>query len=301
MGFISLSLRSFKFCPVSALWFGLWSCRFAQYFGCSSLLVVHSSDGRCWFAAEFSALSYLDGVLCCCRLWQQKGNRWPILLIINVVAETWPASKSTYVWSAWHGSSYMGAMMLIALVSQFFAPFSLSLVSHPESDGTSADVGVGGRIRILIPAGSFEARYTPARIIAKLIPTTFPYVRMQDFLRSRPGKPNQRKGQNEKSMNFAHFLWILPIFLRKASTIHIEFLFRNAPAKSSWTDLSSVWFAGATPDSLDSRQGNNLPLSSPWPCHLLNLSILPLVWLKSYLKLTQKWPCRPLSPLLSHF
>ena len=25
------------------------------------------------------------------------------------------------------------------------------------------------------------------------------------FLRSRPGKPNQRKGQNEKFMNFAHF------------------------------------------------------------------------------------------------
>ena len=36
-------------------------------------------------------------------------------------------------------------------------------------------------------------------------------------------------------------------FLRKTSTIHIELLFWNAPVKSSWTDLSSVWFAGATP------------------------------------------------------
>ena len=31
-------------------------------------------------------------------------------------------------------------------------------------------------------------------------------------------------------------------------SIHIELLFRNAPAKSSWTALSLVWFAGATPD-----------------------------------------------------
>ena len=36
--------------------------------------------------------------------------------------------------------------------------------------------------------------------------------------------------------------------LRKTSTIHIELLFRNAPAKSSWTDLSLVWSAGATSD-----------------------------------------------------
>ena len=34
----------------------------------------------------------------------------------------------------------------------------------------------------------------------------------------------------------------------KTSTIHIELLFRNAPVKSSWSDLSLVWFAGATPE-----------------------------------------------------
>ena len=39
-------------------------------------------------------------------------------------------------------------------------------------------------------------------------------------------------------------------FLRKTSTIHIELLFRNAPAKSSWTDLFLAWFAGATPESI---------------------------------------------------
>ena len=49
-------------------------------------------------------------------------------------------------------------------------------------------------------------------------------------------------------MNFAHFLWILVFFLGKTSTIHIE-LCSGMPlfVKSSWTDLSLVWFAGATP------------------------------------------------------
>ena len=51
--------------------------------------------------------------------------------------------------------------------------------------------------------------------------------------------------------------WISPIFvnsgvfLRNTSMIHIELLFRNAPAKSSWTDLSLVWFARATPEMYD--------------------------------------------------
>ena len=64
-------------------------------------------------------------------------------------------------------------------------------------------------------------------------------------IRGRPGKPNQRKGQNEKFMNFAYFLnefW--QFFLGTTSTIHIELLFRNAPVKSSCTDFSLVWFAG---------------------------------------------------------
>ena len=39
-------------------------------------------------------------------------------------------------------------------------------------------------------------------------------------------------------------------FLRKTSTIHIELLFRNAPARSSRTDLSLVCFAGATPPEI---------------------------------------------------
>ena len=67
-------------------------------------------------------------------------------------------------------------------------------------------------------------------------------------VRSRPGKPNQRKGQTKSSWISPIFLWTLVFFLGKTSTIHIELLFRNAPAKSSWTGLSLVWFAGVTPD-----------------------------------------------------
>ena len=49
--------------------------------------------------------------------------------------------------------------------------------------------------------------------------------------------------------------WISPIFVNSGvfpwenkHETHIELLFRNAPAKSSWTDLSLVWFASATPE-----------------------------------------------------
>ena len=87
-------------------------------------------------------------------------------------------------------------------------------------------------------------------------------------IRSRPGKPQPKKGPKRKVHEFRPFLWILVFFLRKTSTIHIEFLFRNAPAKSSWTDLSLVWFAGATPDkkcwnSLTKPGLENLYLKSP--------------------------------------
>ena len=53
------------------------------------------------------------------------------------------------------------------------------------------------------------------------------------FVRSRPSKPNQRKGQNEKFMNFAHFCEFWCFSLGNKHDSHIELLFRNAPAKSS--------------------------------------------------------------------
>ena len=51
-------------------------------------------------------------------------------------------------------------------------------------------------------------------------------------------------------MNFTHFCEFWCFFLRKTSTIHIEHVFRNAPAKSSRTDLSLVRLAGATPETI---------------------------------------------------
>ena len=54
----------------------------------------------------------------------------------------------------------------------------------------------------------------------------------KDF-RSRPGKPNQKKGQNEKFVNFAHFCQCLGCFSLGMQAIHIELLFKFAPGKSS--------------------------------------------------------------------
>ena len=80
-------------------------------------------------------------------------------------------------------------------------------------------------------------------------------------------KPN--KGPKRKAHEFRPFLWILVPFVRKTSTIHIELLFGNAPAKSPWTDLSLVWFAGDTPNSRDFGDINlrcRATLKSQWLC-----------------------------------
>ena len=62
------------------------------------------------------------------------------------------------------------------------------------------------------------------------------------IIRSRPGKPNQRKGQNEKFMNFAHFsceFWCF--FLRKTSTIHISNFCSGMPLRKVH-ELTFLWF-----------------------------------------------------------
>ena len=43
------------------------------------------------------------------------------------------------------------------------------------------------------------------------------------FFRSRPGKPNQRKGQNEKFMNFAHFCEFWCLSLGKQARFTLNF------------------------------------------------------------------------------
>ena len=60
------------------------------------------------------------------------------------------------------------------------------------------------------------------------------------FNQESPRQTKPKKGPKRKVHEFRPFLWILMFFLRKTSTIHIELLFRNPPAKRSWTDL--LWF-----------------------------------------------------------
>ena len=71
---------------------------------------------------------------------------------------------------------------------------------------------------------------------------------MESLLRSRPSKPNQRKGQNGKFMNFALFGEFWCFSLGKQARFPLNFCSGMPLAKSSWTDLSLVWFARATPD-----------------------------------------------------
>ena len=71
-----------------------------------------------------------------------------------------------------------------------------------------------------------------------------------DNSQESPRQTKPKKGPKRKVHEiFVHFCANSGVFfLRKTSTIHIALLFRNAPAKSSWTDLSLVWFARATPE-----------------------------------------------------
>ena len=97
---------------------------------------------------------------------------------------------------------------------------------------------------------------------------------VQQFSQESPRQTKPKKGSKRKVHEFRPFLWILVFFLGETSTIHIELLFRNAPAKSSWTDLSLVWFAGATPDSLSfSRCTPNLQISKQWLSQKLSFHV----------------------------
>ena len=59
-------------------------------------------------------------------------------------------------------------------------------------------------------------------------------------IRSRPGKPNQRKGQNEKFMNFAHFCEFWCFFLRKQARFTLNFCSGMPPGKVH--ELAFLWF-----------------------------------------------------------
>ena len=68
------------------------------------------------------------------------------------------------------------------------------------------------------------------------------------FVRSRAGKPNQRKGQNEKFMNFAHFCEFWCFSLGKPVRFTSNFCSGMPPGKVHELTFRRVWFAGVTPD-----------------------------------------------------
>ena len=90
----------------------------------------------------------------------------------------------------------------------------------------------------------------------------------QTSFKSRPGKPKERKGQNDKFMNFAHYCELWCFYLRQQAQFTLNFC-SGMPVKSSWTDLSLVWFAGVTPDFLVWK---NFRAEIPRPRQLLTLS-----------------------------
>ena len=53
-------------------------------------------------------------------------------------------------------------------------------------------------------SSGFKVQVDSSQSQAKIAITSS--VVTETLLRSRPGKPNQKKGQNEKFMNFTHFL-----------------------------------------------------------------------------------------------
>ena len=60
------------------------------------------------------------------------------------------------------------------------------------------------------------------------------------LFRSRPGKPNQRKGQNEKFMNFAHFCEFWCVSLGKQARFTLNFC-SGTPLRKVH-ELAFLWF-----------------------------------------------------------
>ena len=77
-------------------------------------------------------------------------------------------------------------------------------------------------------------------------------VRVDPLIRSRPSKPNQRKGQNEKFMNFAHFCEFWCFSLGKQARFTLNFC-SGTPLRKVHELTFLVWFAGATPDLTEAK------------------------------------------------
>ena len=75
----------------------------------------------------------------------------------------------------------------------------------------------------------------PLRSVTWCCPSTLPPIR------SRPGKPNQRKGQNEKFMNFAHFCEFWCLSLGKQARFTLNFC-SGMPLWKVY-ELTFLWFS----------------------------------------------------------
>ena len=86
------------------------------------------------------------------------------------------------------------------------------------------------------------------------------------YVRSRPSKPNQRKGQNEKFVNFALFCEFWCFSLGKQARFTLNFC-PGMPLRK----VHELWFAGATPeyvcvnDNYQSYDCNAHTQESPYP------------------------------------
>ena len=78
-----------------------------------------------------------------------------------------------------------------------------------------------------------------SRLLPKCFGNYFRKFRWRNF-RSRPGKPNQRKGQNEKFMNFAHFCEFWCFSLGKQARFILNFC-SGMPLRKVH-ELTFLWF-----------------------------------------------------------
>ena len=67
----------------------------------------------------------------------------------------------------------------------------------------------------------------------------------KNIIRSRPGKPNQRKGQNEKFMNFAHFCEFWCFSLGKQARFTLNFC-SGMPLRKVH-ELTYLWYGLPAP------------------------------------------------------
>ena len=67
-------------------------------------------------------------------------------------------------------------------------------------------------------------------------------VPVKNLIRSRPGKPNQRKGQNAKFMNFAHFCEFWCFSLGKQARFTYRTFVPESPPPRKVHELAFPWF-----------------------------------------------------------